>query len=175
MKIQNMDEEEQRNLAHFEKMAASKVGEMTEFVVEAPTVKAMAEAIRNTEFGKVRGVPSEEGSYVVISYQPKLSGETSHMPYLRVCPLRNNPQSPGGAHFKKMIQAVIQSRLPAVDADCGKALQPSDCFIIGDGGKHGNHTAFLHAFCDTDGAHLPKTTKSMFVHYREEDCCHYKA
>ena len=80
MHIMKMDEEQRRQLSQFEKLAAAKVGEMAEFVVEGQTAKAMAEAIRNTEFGKLRGVPSEDGTYVVISVQPKIVGETATHP-----------------------------------------------------------------------------------------------
>ena len=66
----------------------------------------MAEMLRNTAFGKVRGVPDEDGHYVLVSYQPKLAAEPAQMPHLRhrVPHLRNSPTMPGGAHFKKMIQ-----------------------------------------------------------------------
>ena len=107
-------------------MAAAKVGEMTEFVVEAPTQKTMVAAIRNAEFGNVRGEPSEDGTYVFVDYQPKFSGGTPTTPHLRVCPIRNREGGPGGAHFNNMIQAVLQSRPPAVDADCGAELHPGE-------------------------------------------------
>ena len=65
-----------------------------------------------------------------------------------------------------MIQATIQSKLPAVDEDCAAALHAGDCFVIGDGGKHGNQAAFHHAFVDKSGAHLSKVAKSLFVCYK---------
>ena len=74
-----------------------------------------------------------------------------------------------------MIQGMIQSRLPAVDDDCGAALHAGDCFVIGDGGKHGNQAAFHHAFVDKSGTHLSKTAKSLFVCQSEEDRCDDKA
>ena len=47
-----------------------------------------------------------------------------------------------------MIQALIQSRLPAVDDDCGAKLHAGDCFVIGDGGKHDKQALFHRAFVD---------------------------
>ena len=143
-----MSVEQRGDLAIFKKMAADKVGELTEFVVEAPTQKTMAAAIRNTELGSVRGEPSEDGTYVFVSYQPKLSGDTPTTPSVRACLLRNREGAPGGAHFEHMIQAVLQSRLPAVDEGCGAGIHPGDCFVIGDGGRHGNQHASQQAFVD---------------------------
>ena len=65
-----------------------------------------------------------------------------------------------------MVQALIQSRLPAVDDDCGAKLHAGDCFVIGDGGKHRNQAAFRHAFVDKTGAHLSNVAKGLFVFHK---------
>jgi len=169
LRLSKMTDEEKGSLSKFEKQAMQKVTDATEWIIEHPTVKGMAEAIRNTEFGKVRGTHGEDGKYVVVSYQPKMAAETMSMPHLRVPPLRNNTNIPGGPHYKKMIQAVIQSRLPAESPDCGAAIDDGDCYVIGDGGKHGNQTALLAVFTTDEGNSLSKVHKTLYAHYDEED------
>ncbi len=169
LRVKQMTEDEKAELHRYEKQAQARVGDATEWLVEKPTVKAMAEAIRNTAFGKVRGQGGEDGRYVVISYQPKIAAEPTSMPHLRIPPLRNSPTLPGGQHYKKMIQAVIQSRQPADSDECGLALHDGDCFVVGDAGRHGNTPALLSVFSTDEGAHLQKVTKTLYCHYSEED------
>jgi hypothetical protein len=169
MRIARMTTEEQQSLEAFEKSVLATVGNHTEWVTEKPTVKSMAEAIRNTEFGKVKGTPGEDGRYVIISYQPKLAAETTTMPHLRTPPLRNNAQLPGGAHYKRLIQAVVQSRSPADSDECGQFIDPGDVFVVGDSGKHGNFAALMSPFVSDDGTYLAKVSKTLYVHYNEED------
>ena len=169
MRIGQMSDEEKMSLHNFEKQASSKVGDSTEFITEQPTVKSMAEATRNTQFGKVRGQAGEEGKYVFVSYQQKLAAEPMTFPHLRTPPLRNNSNMPGGAHFKKLVQAVVQSRLPADHEECGRAIDQGDCFVFGDAGKHGNNSALMSVFMTDDGTHLPKVAKTLYCHYCEED------
>ena len=54
MRLSKMTDDEKEVLKRFEKQAVQKVTDATEWVVEQPTVKAMAEALRSTEIGKVR-------------------------------------------------------------------------------------------------------------------------
>ena len=164
-----MTEDEKAELHGYEKQAQARVGDATEWLVESPTVKGMAEAIRNTEFGKIRGQGDEDGRYVLISYQPKIAAEPTSMPHLRIPPLRNSPSLPGGQRYKKMIQAVIQSRQPADSGECGVALHHGDCFVVGDAERHGNTTALMSVFCTDEGAHLQKVTKTLYCHYSEEN------
>ena len=65
-RIQQMGQEEKESLKSFEKLALYRVGDHTEWLCEQPTVKGMAEAIRNTEYGKVRGTPGENARYAVV-------------------------------------------------------------------------------------------------------------
>ena len=169
MRINQMSLAEKDDLASYEKQALEKVGNSVELINECDTPKSMAEAIRNTEFGKVLGNPGEQGRYVVISYQPKVAGETTTQPQLRLPPLRNMPTMPGGAHYKKMIQAVLASRTPADVDGVGCAIHDGDVFIIGDAGKHGNHQALGAAFANPQGTQIPRTTKTLYAHYAEED------
>ena len=164
-----MTEEEQQSLEAFEKSVLATVGNHTEWLTEKATVKSMAEDIRNTAFGKVKGSPGEDGRYVIISYQPKLAAETTTMPHLRTPPLRNNAQLPGGAHYKRLIQAVVQSRSPADSDECGEHIDPGDVFVVGDSGKHGNFAALMTPFVSDDGTYLTKVSKTFYVHYNEED------
>ena len=169
MRLGQFTPEEKDKVAEFERAALHTIANHTEWLTERPTVKSMAEAIRNTEFGKLRGKASDTGQYVVVSYQPKLAGESMSTPHLRIPPLRNSMQQPGGQHYKKMIQAVIQSRDPADSEEVGSLLHEGDCFVIGDAGRHGNAAAIMSAFTRDDGTHLTRQTKTLFCFYKEEE------
>eukprot|EP00959_Pyramimonas_sp_CCMP1952_P470946 9497577-Pyramimonas_sp.AAC.1 len=148
MRINQMSTTEKDELTNFERMALERVGNCAEIIEECETVKQMAEAIRNTEFGKVHGAPGEHGRYVVISYQSKVAAEPTTQPQLRLAPLRNAASMPGGARYKKMIQAVMQSREPADSDMVGHAIHEGDVYIIGDAGKHGNYQNLTSAFAN---------------------------
>ena len=105
-----MREDELADLQSFETQAKAIVADHTEWVLEQPSTKQMAICIKNTAFGKVRGIPGDEGKYIIISYQPKLAAEPATLPHLRTPPLRNSTTMPGGPHYRRMVQAAIQSR-----------------------------------------------------------------
>ena len=69
-----------------------KVGIGIELIVEQEHASAMAEAIRNTQFGKVRGSSGEDGRYVAIVYFSKVAAEAATQPCCRtplnMCPNR---------------------------------------------------------------------------------------
>lgn len=169
LRVSAMTDEEKTTVADYQKLAVSIVANGTEWLAERPTIKAMAESIRSTEFGKVRGTPGDAGKYVFVSYQPKMAAEPTSLPHLRIPPLRNSPQLPGGAHYKKMVQALVQSRAEAGSEECGASIHEGDCFVVGDGGRHGNAAAIMSAFSREDGTHLPRCSKALFCFYREED------
>ena len=149
LRIGSMTQAEKSSLAAHEKTALAKVADHTEWVIEETTEKAMAHTLRTSSLGQVRGTASEEGKYVMISYQPKIAAETQTTPHLRIPPLRNNQSMPGGAHFRKMVRAMIASRFG--EEEVGNSLHAGDVFVIGDGGKHGNQTPILSAFVSTAG------------------------
>ena len=101
MRVKAMTSDERDDLRYYEKLALTKIADNSEWVIEQSTVKQMAEAIRNTEYGKARGVADEDGHYVFINYLPNIAAESTHQPHLRQPPLRNNTTAPGGAHYKQ--------------------------------------------------------------------------
>ena len=99
MRISKMREDEKMSLRSFEKLALARIADHSEWLIEEPTSKAMAASIRSTEYGKVRGQPTEDGKYGLVSYQPKIASEPATTPHLRIPPLRNSASMPGGAHY----------------------------------------------------------------------------
>ena len=117
--------------SHCKKMVAAHVF----LVVEPASEQGIAKAINDTKAGQVRGgtVTDEETgdteskSFVHITYDPKVGGEASSFPHLRVPPLRGS-----GSHLARMVKGV--------QAACGKPseIDPGDLFVIFDGMKDGN-------------------------------------
>ena len=130
-----------------ERAAMMKVAEATEWLVEKPTAKSMAEDIRNTAIGKVRGLAGEDGRYVIITYQPRLAAEPASAPHIRTPPLRLAASLPGGAHYKKMIQAIIQARLP--DQDIGNPIYLSLNLV-----NHPHHQPHHNHHLQTPPSHI---------------------
>ena len=54
MRVKAMTNDERDDLRYYEKLALTKIADNSEWVIEQSTVKQMAEAIRNTEYGKAR-------------------------------------------------------------------------------------------------------------------------
>ena len=59
--------------------AGGYVEEGVELVLEGDTSRSMAETLRNTTFGKVKGAPTESGGFVVVHYNSKVAGEAFHV------------------------------------------------------------------------------------------------
>ena len=169
MRLKAMTTEERDDLLYYEKLALTKIADHTEWVTEQLTVKQMAEVIRNTEYGKTRGVAGEQGQYIMISYQPKIAAEAATQPHLRQPPLRNQRTAPGGPHYQKMVQAMVSAREPADSVTAGHSLHDGDVYVVGDGGKHGNSLAILSVFSKPSGGSVEKVNKTLMVHYSEED------
>ena len=167
MKVNSMSECQKELLMNHELEAQRMTASSFELLVEKTTAKQIAEDLRNSEFGKVKGTGGEEGRYCFISYQSKLAGESTSLPHLRPPSLRNAASLPGGAHLKKMVQAVLQSRSPG-GTDISE-IHAGDCFVLGDAGKHGNNAALLTPFVDSNGATLVRSTKTLHANYDEED------
>ena len=68
IKLHALQPDQKQEVRNLERDALRVVGTI-ELLVETPTAKQMAEDIRNTEFGKLRGLVCEEGRYVVTTYQ----------------------------------------------------------------------------------------------------------
>ncbi len=156
-------------MSQYEKEAAEIVDVGVDLVPET-TQAAMNACISNTPVGKLRGAPSKNGGMIVIFYNIRVAGETTTQPQLRLPPFRNDQDAPSGAHFKKMISAVIASRRPPGQSANEEAdqLHPGDCFVIGDAGRSGNLPQILAAFKDDkSGQPLSKSVKSLMVHYTE--------
>ena len=66
LRVAAMTQELKDILSGYEKLAYRNVAEKCEWLVEEPTVKTMAEELRNSAFGKIRGVPDEDGHYVLV-------------------------------------------------------------------------------------------------------------
>ena len=178
MTIQKMDEADEQRLESFQREALSRVDEGTEIIVEEDTVKSMAEKLRNTAFGKATGVPSPTGGYVVVVYFPKQAGECTTQPGSRTPPLRNNAAQPGGAHYKRLLTAVMQSRFPAEDLAAGRELEihAGDCFLVSDGGKHGNQASLMSPWLSggDNRKGITKVSKTLFIQYDEDSLMQQK-
>ena len=101
MKVNAMSTCQKELLMNHELEAQRMAASSFELLVEKSTAKQIAEDLRNSEFGKVKGTGGEEGRYCFISYQSKLAGESTSLPHLRPPSLRNAASLPGGAHLKK--------------------------------------------------------------------------
>ena len=104
-----------------------------------------------------------------INYLPNIAAESTHQPHLRQPPLRNNTTAPGGAHYNNMMQSVVLAREPAESITAGHDLHDGDVYVIGDGGKYGNLQAIMQVFSKPTGGLVDKVSKSLMVHYAEED------
>ena len=103
-------------------------------VTEAASVKAMTKALSEIPCVKSKGKPSTDGDYFIVSYMPRLAGEADTEPMFRQPPLRNNPNSVGGSHIRKMIQAAMHARCPSID-DGAVELMEGDVYILADSGS----------------------------------------
>ena len=91
-------------------------------VVEPASEQLVAKAINDTKAGQVRGGTAtdeetgdtESKSYVHITYDPKVGGEASSFPHLRVPPLRGS-----GSHLCKMVKGVQAARGKPNEMDPG--------------------------------------------------------
>ncbi len=163
-------EAEQSLLNRYEKEAREIVDVGVDLALEQTSQAAMAACIGNTPVGKLRGTPHKNGGMILIFYNIRMAGETTTQPHLRLPPFRNDPDAPSGAHYKKMIMAVIASRRSPSQAQGEETdeLHPGDCFVIGDAGRTGNTPQIMAAFKDErNGQPLSKSVKSLMVHYTE--------
>lgn len=169
--LSRLNENERLALADFERKAHAHVDEGTEYVTEQKTAREQAEVFRQTSYGKLRGVPNDDGRYIAIPYFSRVASESSTQPGLRLPPLRNSATMAGGGnHYRKMIQATTMSRYPVDDDNCGNVIHEGDCFIISDSGKEGNKAALMNGFQDNDGNALAKHVGFVRAYYRESDC-----
>ena len=168
MRLNAMDDEEKTDLRYYMTKAQQILANGVELIKEQPRAKSLAEAIRNTSFGKVRGTCNDDGNYVAIFYTYRMAAESTSSPNSRLPPLRISTTLPGGNHYKKSMQGVINSRLPADSDGVGDELHEGDVFVIPDGGKHGLATQFSTAFVNSNGHAMQKTAKVLVAHYDEE-------
>ncbi len=155
-------------LAKHEKDAVGAVEVGVQLVEEQNSSQSMAAVIKGTPVGKLRGTSRGQ---VMIIYSVRLAGESTTQPHLRSPTLRNDPEAPGGAHYRKLVQGVLQARLElrdkTSDQDEALAIDPGDCIVIADAGRHGNTAALLAVFKDEAMKPIPKTVRTLMVHYTE--------
>jgi hypothetical protein len=170
MKINALSDDERDALRMFEKEALAIISQGVELLAEKPSAAQMAEAMRNTAFGKIKGVPGDQGQYAIAMYAPRLAAESTTQPALRVPPLRNT-SGPGGGppHYRKMVQSVLMMRYETGDDHAGNAIDPGDVFIISDSGRHGNVSPILSAFVDMAGTALQRCHAVLYAAYGEGD------
>ena len=167
--IQKMSYDDEEVVSIYEKKAMDRVSKFVEVLVGKSNTAAMAADLRSTDFGKIRGTEGKsdnDAEAVMIFYRPQLASEYATQTQQRVPPLRRDGAC--GGHYKSLVQAVLQSRLPADDEACGRIIHEGDCFVVGDGGKDGNAGAILAAFCDADGKTLAKHAKKLLAFYDED-------
>ena len=149
--------------SHCKKMVAAHVC----LVVEPASEQGIAKAINDTKAGQVRGGTAtdeetgdtESKSYVHITYDPKVGGEASSFPHLRVPPLRGS-----GSHLGRMVKGVQAAR--------GKPseIHPGDLFVIFDGMKDGNTQVLTsNPFRTADGqGAMKKASRKIMLLYNEK-------
>ena len=100
-----------------------------ELVIDGPREDKLAEAIAATAAGEVTGHLGDgatPASFVGIFYDPKVAGESSCRPHLRVPNLRQG-------HIRKLISSTLKVKDPN-----GDVLTPGDLYFIFDAGKAGS-------------------------------------
>ena len=165
--IKKMSCDDEQILTAYEKKALDRVEQSVEILVGKDSIASMAADLRSTEFGKLRATDADgDVQVVVIFYRQQLASEYATQTQQRTPPLRRDGAC--GGHYKCMIQAVLQSRLPAEDEGCGRFIHDGDCFVVGDGGKDGNASTLLSVFfSDEDGKALAKQSKKLTVFFDE--------
>ena len=103
----------------------------------------------------------------MIVYTVRLASEYATQGHLRIPGLRKDPNHAGGAHYKTLMRAALESRTNHETESL--EILDSDCFIVSDAGNIGNHAALLGVFHDSEGAALPKHVKKLQVFFDEED------
>ena len=168
--IKAMSYDEMQIVETHEKKSSDRVGRLVEVLVMKPDTKQMAADIRNTAFGKLRGgVVSTDGESdcVVIFYRPQGASEYATQTQSRIPTLRKD--GPCGGHYKCSIQAVLQSRLPEGDENCGKTIDDGDCYVVSDGAKESNKATLMQAFADMENKSLPSHQKRLMLFFEEDD------
>ena len=166
--LKSLARDDEATLESFEKKAQSRVHDFVELISGDGSAKTVADALRNTSIGKLRGDISE-ASYVVVMYNPKVASEYATQPHIRIPPLRKDSSAPGGNHYKNMIQAALESRSPADSEGCGDDITEGDCYVVSDAGKFGNHTALMSVFTDSQSRPMLKQVKSLQIFYDEQE------
>ena len=160
------DEADHSRLKRFKAYCKKLVSAHVQLRVEPASEQLIAKAINDTKAGSVRGeqVTDEDTggtaskNFVHITYDPKVGGEASSFPHLRVPPLRGS-----GSHLTKMVKGVQASRGKPNEMD------PGDLFVIYDGMKEGNTQVLTsNPFKTDDGAMMKKSGRKILLLYNEK-------
>ena len=145
-KLTETDVGERELLSEFTSLAARMVAERIKLVDGKASETTLADIIRESAVGKVRGDAS--GSAVIV-YDTKLSGEDKKRPALRP-PVVRKP------HLDKMVRAVLRSRLSPTEP---LRLSPGDVSCMCDGGRDAHHL-LMSAFVVPEGANKTRAPHS---------------
>lgn len=158
-KAELMQKDEEGVLKDMHDLAERLIAEYVVLVVEPESSSALADALVNTNIGKLRGTPLKDSTYVGISYSVRSSGEAITHPHIRVPGFRKE-------HYEKLVRGVLLARGYPEDA---LRIDPGDAYIISDGGRHGNENGMVSAFRNPATAKpLNRERLQLFLHYSEE-------